>query len=186
MFQKDSPIDILPDEHAAHFFKFCPHCGSSTFSAVSPKEFICKKCGFNFFPNSAAAIACIVEDTLGRVMLVRRAHNPWKGMLDLPGGFVDPGESAEAALLREMKEELDADVQSYTYLCSSPNKYVFSGYQVQTTDLAFVCRLANADKLLAHDDINGVEWHDVEHLPLEEVPADSIRNILKYYQQTRK
>ncbi len=96
----------------------CPKCGGQTLHSVSPKEFRCG-CGFHFFQNVATAVmvAFCWQD---EVLVAVRARNPGKGLLDLPGGFVDPGESLEAALVRELQEELGLDVsaQPFTYLGS--------------------------------------------------------------------
>jgi len=186
MFKEAQSDTKLPQEHAIHFFKYCPHCGSDDFKAIGLKEFKCGKCGFNFFPNSAAAVACIIEDEAGHIMLTRRARDPWKGLLDLPGGFVDPGERAETAIRREIREELGVDVIDASFLCSFPNKYIFSGYQVQTTDMAFVCHLSDLKSIRPLDDIDGVEWFSRDQLPIDQVPAESIRNILNFYQYKNK
>lgn len=168
-------------EHMVNFFRYCPHCGSDRFVAVSFKEMKCRSCGFDYFPNAAAAVACIIVDDEGRIMLTRRARDPWKGKLDLPGGFVDPCESVESALKRELREELDVEVVRCKYLASYPNKYVFSGYEVNTTDLGFICKINHTDKIQAKDDISSIEWYLPEEIPFSEIPAPSIRNIINTY-----
>ncbi len=163
-----------------NFINFCPHCGSNLFEARSAREFLCGACGFNFFINASAAVAAIIVDNKGRVMLTRRARDPWKGKLDLPGGFVDPGESLEQALRRELKEELGVELTSLNYLCSFPNEYVFSGFKVRTTDAAFVCTIADTN-ISAHDDINEIIWTEPKNIDLNNIPATSIQNIIKHY-----
>ncbi len=172
---------MYPPEHPRRFLRHCPHCGSADFQAVTDKEFNCRTCSFRFFPNSAAAVAAIIVHD-GKIMLTRRAVEPWKGMLDLPGGFVDPGESAEEALSRELREELKANIISMRYIASAANRYIFSGYMVRTTDLAFQVEI-DTPNVQAHDDIDAIEWHDVNRIPLEQVAAESIRNILARYVQ---
>lgn len=162
------------------FLKFCPHCGSRSFEARSAKEFLCGACGFNFFVNSAAAVVAIIRDGEGRLLLTVRDREPWAGMLDLPGGFVDPGESVEEALRREVAEELGVRVVRTSYLCSAANEYVFSHYKVRTTDMAFVCQV---DSLPARgaDDVRGLVWLRPEEVDLEKIPATSIRQITERF-----
>lgn len=176
----------MSNEHAEtlpiNFLKYCPHCGSNRFAPRTSKEFVCGNCNFRFFTNSAAAVAAVIIDDSKRIMLTRRAVEPWRGMLDLPGGFVDPGEAAETALRRELHEELSAEIIDMHYICSFPNSYIFSGYMVATTDMAFECTIRTADNaLVAHDDIDAIEWFKPEELPFERIAAPSIRNILKHY-----
>lgn len=167
------------EAHAVNFLRHCPHCGSSAFEAISPKEFLCGDCGFNFFTNAACAVAVIITDKKGRMLLTLRAREPWKGMLDLPGGFVDPGETVEDAVRREMKEELGAEVTGMKYLCSYPNKYIFSGYEVSTIDLGFICELDDVSNLGCMDDVEGLVWYDLDEIPVDEIPGASIRNIVR-------
>lgn len=162
----------------AKFLRYCPHCGSASFRAVSPKEFKCDNCGFNFFTNSAAAVVAVIFDNEGRLLLTRRARNPFKGWLDLPGGFVDPGESAETALRRELMEELQTEVKSAKFLCSHPNEYIFSNYKIRTTDLGFICEMTHKPTKCA-DDVDALIWLHPAEINLDQIAFPSIRNIVQ-------
>lgn len=166
------------DTEPRNYLRFCPHCGSGSFASVNFKEFKCNDCGFDFFVNSAAAVVAVIFDSKGRILLTRRARNPYKGYLDLPGGFVDPGESAEEALRREIKEELCIDVESAEYLCSHPNEYIFSNYKVRTTDLAFICQV-NGIPTTCADDVSSFAWFSPKDIDLSEIAFGSIRKIVK-------
>lgn len=168
-------------EHISNFMHYCPHCGSNNFTPASNKEMRCADCGFQFFQNAATAVACIITDANGRILLTRRAFNPWKGMLDLPGGFVDPSETVENAVKRELNEELGTKVMQMKYICSFPNEYIFSNYLVYTVDLGFICEVDDVQALRAADDVDKLLWFYPSELPINQVAAPSIRNILKYY-----
>lgn len=163
------------------YIKYCPHCGSENFEQISDKEYLCHDCGFDFFTNSAAAVAALITDSRGYLLLTHRARNPWKGSLDLPGGFVDPDESIEEALAREIKEELGAKILSAKYFCSAPNRYMYSGLNVATADVAYLCTLEDASQIKAADDVASYEWIDPLTIDIENLPSSSMRQILKLY-----
>jgi len=165
--------------------KFCPKCGSNEFQFQGEKSFLCKQCGFHFFINSAAAVAGLIENEKGELMLTIRAFDPNKGMLDLPGGFVDPLESAEEAIIREIKEELNLNITQLEYLTSFPNEYVFSGYSVFTTDLAFICKVKGWENMHIKDDISDIQFFTLDNIPWDKITAPSIRQIIETYWQVR-
>ena len=68
-------------------------------------RFFCPDCDFVLYQNTAAATGCVIE-TDGKILLLVRGKEPSVGKLDLPGGFVDPGEGVLDGLLRELQEEL--------------------------------------------------------------------------------
>src|SRR5690606_1967208 len=108
----------------AEVFRHCPRCG-----ATEPVQFgnnvTCANpdCGFSFYLNPACAVGAVLVDPAGNLLFIRRAKNPSKGLLGLPGGFIDPGETAEAALTREIQEEIGLHVQELRFLASFPNEY---------------------------------------------------------------
>jgi len=80
-------------------FRHCPRCGASALERHSEKSVSCPACGFLFFFNIAAAVAALITDPEGRLLVTKRALDPAQGTLDLPGGFVDPHETAEEAFI---------------------------------------------------------------------------------------
>ncbi len=119
--------------------RYCPRCGAAALRAAGPKLWRCADCRFELYLNVATAVAAVIVDERERLLIVVRGEEPQKGMWDLPGGFVDPGESAEDALRREVAEELGAEITSMRFLCSYPNTYEYMGVRYATVDLGFVC-----------------------------------------------
>jgi mutator protein MutT len=165
----------MPETHHLKVIRYCPKCGSSMFAAVSDRSFSCSKCGFLFYVNSAAAVAALIFNEKGELLFSRRAVQPHIGKLDLPGGFVDPGESAEEALKRELNEELGMEVESLEYFYSAPNEYVFSGLKVLTLDIAYKVKPVSLKNLVARDDISGFEFIKPIEVDFDELPASSMQ-----------
>lgn len=169
------------DTHPLKVLKYCPKCGSVEFNKSGERSLKCAACGFHFFINSAAAVAALVTDDAGKLMLVTRGVEPNYGKLDLPGGFIDPMETAEDAVRRELKEELDLEVKSLKYLGSAPNEYVFSEYTVFTLDMAFQVTAQSVENLKPMDDILDYKFYSEEELDYDDVPAPSIKNFVRDY-----
>jgi len=163
--------------------KYCPRCGGDSFIFDGIKAFDCNKCHFTFYTNSAAAVAGIIVNSNNQILLTTRAYEPMKGFLDLPGGFVDPFESAEDAMVREIKEELNLEVINLRYLASFPNEYIFSGYSVYTTDLGFEVKVKNFDFIESKDDISGYIFIHPSEIDYSKIASDSISKILICYIQ---
>jgi ADP-ribose pyrophosphatase YjhB (NUDIX family) len=88
----------------------CPHCAEP-----AEQPLTCERCGWRWYANPKPAAGTLVErlapDGEPEVLLLRRAVEPGLGAWDLPAGYLDPGESAEDAALRETREEAGLDVQ---------------------------------------------------------------------------
>jgi NAD+ diphosphatase len=121
---------------AGAFFRFCPSCASPRLRSDRGRRWACPDCGFEYFHNVATAAGIVVEAE-GLVLLLERAREPAKGMLALPGGFVEPGEGAEDAALRECREELGWAPERIEFLASFPNVYRYRGMPYATCDLYF-------------------------------------------------
>lgn len=143
-------------KHPLHRFIYCPVCGNKSFVPINEKAKQCIKCRFIYYFNPSAAVACFIRDPEGKLLFVRRAKEPAKNTLDLPGGFVDMYETAEDAVLREVKEETNLDIAGIRYLFSIPNIYPYSGFDVHTVDLFFECMVADLDIAKADDDAEAI------------------------------
>ena len=159
-------------------FKICPACGADAVKPDSPKSVVCGACGFVYFFNAAAAAAAIITNSKNELLVVVRNRQPGKGQWDLPGGFVDPGESAEAALRREIKEELNLDITSMAYFCSAPNDYVYKGVTYPTVDMAFVCGVNDFSPLVAMDEVEGIVFIPIDQIDTGHFCFASTRTII--------
>jgi NAD+ diphosphatase len=167
------------ETHPSNHYRYCPRCSSQGLFNLHEMSFYCSSCGFHFFMNSAAAVTALIFNTEGKLLVTRRGVEPDIGKLDLPGGFVDPNEGIEQALLRELKEELDLVPDEFTYFTSFPNEYLFSGTIVHTVDMIFKCKVNNFDSLKYRDDITGVEFILPQMIDLNDFPFKSVKNVLK-------
>jgi 8-oxo-dGTP diphosphatase len=91
---------------------FCPRCGTpvtleNKFGKVRPA---CPACGWLHFADPKVAAAVLIEED-GRVLLVRRASDPFRGLWTLPAGFVDADEDPASAAARECLEETGLNVR---------------------------------------------------------------------------
>ena len=85
-------------------FQYCPSCGETGIS-YETNRFHCSLCGFIYYHNTAAATGCIIQAD-DKIVLLVRGREPGRGKLDLPGGFIDPGEGIFEGMHRELSEEL--------------------------------------------------------------------------------
>lgn len=167
--------------HPLDKFLFCPVCGSPRFAVNNFKSKHCAACGFTYYANPCSATAAFILDHDGHLLVARRAKEPARGTLDLVGGFVDMGETAEEGLFREIREESGLRVSEAEYLFSIPNRYLYSGMIIHTLDMFFRVQVPTGTPVQADDDAAELFW-----LPLSEVrPAlfglDSIRSAVARY-----
>jgi ADP-ribose pyrophosphatase YjhB (NUDIX family) len=115
-----------------------------------------------FFNCGAAAAAFIFHGS--HVIVCERAHEPAKGMLDFPGGFLEFDETAEDGLRREIREELHIEVEGLRYLASFPNDYRYAEVDYKTLDLFFVCSAPEIGGIMAADDVAGFSLERPERI----------------------
>jgi NADH pyrophosphatase NudC (nudix superfamily) len=162
-------------------WQYCPWCGAKSFCASHDNYMKCSTCNKIYYINASGAVACIIENPQGEILLTRRAFEPAKGMLDLPGGFISLDETAENAVRREVKEELNLDIESLQYIGSSPNRYLYGGMVYFTLDLGFKCLVTDFTNMRVADDVNGYEFLPPHRIDLLQISFPSIRNFLQMY-----
>ena len=93
--------------------RFCVRCGgaleSRLLKATEPERLVCPRCGFVHYMDPKVAVGTVITDDQRRIVLVKRAIEPGYGKWVFPGGFIDRGETVEAAALREAREECGLD-----------------------------------------------------------------------------
>ncbi|MDA3881658.1 MAG: NUDIX domain-containing protein [Bacteroidales bacterium] len=167
--------------HPHSVFNYCPSCGQQSFEKDSFKSQKCLVCGFVLYTNASTAVAAIITNRKGEILLTKRAFEPAQGMFDLPGGFVDPGETAEKALIREVHEELNLIIESYSYFSSFPNEYVYGGLLYYTLDMVFECKVTSLEQIIPADDVADFVFLPISKDLIEGVGLMSIKNILRAY-----
>ena len=160
---------------------YCPRCGSEQFKINGERSRHCSNCDLTYYANTSASTAAIIINSKGEVLLTTRAFNPAKGMLDLPGGFVDMNETAEDAIIREIKEELNIDIKNPQYLFSLPNEYEFSGITVHTLDLFFLVKIDDDITITANDDVASAQFFDLKHVNIEHIGLKSIKTAIEKF-----
>jgi NADH pyrophosphatase NudC (nudix superfamily) len=171
----------MQNTHPLKILKYCPKCSSPKFEISGERSLKCADCGFHFYINASAAVAALVTDGYGKLMLVTRGVEPDFGKLDLPGGFVDPGETVENAVIRELEEELGLKVKSLNYFGSAPNEYVFSAFTVFTIDLAFEVEAESLEDLHPKDDISDFKFYAENEFSYDDIPARSMKQFVKQF-----
>lgn len=169
--------------HYLDIFHFCPVCGSKQFVENDFKSKRCEDCGFVYYFNAAAAVACIIENDKGQLLMCRRACEPAKGTLDIVGGFVDPEESSTQAMVREMKEETGVDINEcdLQFLFSIPDVYQYSKLVVHSCDTFFKLTIKSDSVLKAQDDVAELMWITKEDINTNDIGLISIRQAVERY-----
>lgn len=162
-------------KHPLHLFGFCPVCGSNKFNINDFKSKRCEDCGFIFYFNPQAATVAIILNKKGELLVARRAKEPAKGTLDLPGGFADSFETGEEGVKREVLEETGLEVIDTEYLFSLPNIYTYCGFEEHTLDLFFLCKVKDETIPKANDDVEELHWIPLKEINPKEFGLESIR-----------
>lgn len=165
--------------------KYCPKCGQATLIWDGEKKWSCSKCDFSLFHNVAGAVAVVIKNG-GKILFTRRNQEPMKGKLDLPGGFVDPNESAETSCVREISEELNytLDISQLEYLASLPNVYRYKNIAYNTLDLFYEYETAekfSVDLDLA--EVSEIVWLELNDLNMDDLAFESQKIFLSDYRK---
>ncbi|HUR14696.1 MAG TPA: NAD(+) diphosphatase [Mycobacteriales bacterium] len=146
----------LTNWHAVH--PRCPRCGTPTDVVQGGAVRRCPSDGSEHFPRTDPAVIVLITDGADRCVLGRQATWP-PGRYSTLAGFVEPGESAEQAVVREVQEESGLRVRDVTYCASQPWPFPSS------LMLGFRAR-CDADAVPAAQDgeLEDVRWFDRDEL----------------------
>jgi 8-oxo-dGTP diphosphatase len=146
-----------PGDRAVRFP--CARCGRPVSRSVGedPRKIGCPRCRYLIYdyPRPCAGIVVLRGED---VLMLRRAHAPKRGWLDIPGGFMDAGENIEAAARRELREETGLAVGTLLPLGYHWDRYSLRGFgHFPTMNFYFLARWRRGEPVAA-DDAASAEW----------------------------
>ena len=137
--------------------QYCGRCGTPTQPKPDERVRVCPSCKLSAYPRVAPAIMALVRR--GRqILLARSPHFP-VGMYSALAGFVEPGESLEQCLQREVAEEVGVQIGNIRYFASQPWPFPHS------LMIAFVCEWLSGEVNPQETEIEDAKWFEVLQLP---------------------
>lgn len=140
-----------------HHHLFCGVCGKPTEIKNKHSERICPACGTHVYPQQAPAV--IMSVTRGDTILLARSPRFRNNLYSVLAGFVDPGESLEDAVKREVREECGIEVKNLRYFSSQswpfPNSLM----------IGFTAEYASGEIVIDEEEIVDAAWYRFDNLP---------------------
>jgi NAD+ diphosphatase len=137
--------------------QFCSRCGAPLRISTTERAKECPACGLLHFPRLSPAIIVLVER--GHELLVARSRHFLPGMYSVLAGFVEPGETLEEAVVREVREEVGLTVKDIQYFGSQPWPFPHS------LMIGFIATYAGGEITLDDTEIEDAGWFTVDSLP---------------------
>jgi ADP-ribose pyrophosphatase YjhB (NUDIX family) len=157
-------------------WRWCPRCGEALQRGDARVE--CPACRFVAYASSKATAGAIVEDEAGRILLARRAFEPFKGAWDIPGGFLEEGEHPLDGVRRELREETGLEVEPLEFLGVWMDRYGGDSTAEATLNLYWTARARGGEPAPA-DDVDDLRWFGADELPPpEELAFENVPLVL--------
>jgi NAD+ diphosphatase len=137
--------------------QFCGRCATPMRHRGGERARECPACGLVAYPRIAPAVMCLIRR--GREILLARSPHFAPGMYSALAGFVEPGESLEQCLAREVQEETGVRIVNPRYFASQPWPFPHS------LMIAFVADYAGGELRPAPDEIEDAQWFSIDALP---------------------
>ena len=150
--------------------QFCGTCGTPTATRENERVRVCPACGHSVYPRLAPAVMVLIRDGT-RLLLARSARFP-PNMYSALAGFVEPGETIEECIAREVLEEVGLQVKSLRYFRSQPWPFPHS------LMIAFFADYAGGDIVPQPEEIEDAQWFDVDALPGLPMPISISRWLI--------
>ena len=138
-------------------YRFCGQCGKPTIEMSGERAKLCKNCGLTNYPRlSPSIIVSVIKDQ--RILLARSDRFP-EGMYSVLAGFVEPGESLEECVQREIVEEVGIEVENIQYFGSQNWPFPHS------LMIGFTADYLRGEISIDNDEIVDAGWFSVQELP---------------------
>ena len=133
-------------------------------------------------PAVTVDVAVITTEQEPKVLLIQRGNEPYKGHWAFPGGFMDMDETTEQCAIRELEEETGLQISEVKQIGAYSK--VDRDPRGRTITVAYIARIANAEKVNGQDDAAKAEWFPINNLPPlafdhEDIMKDAIELLQK-------
>ncbi len=142
--------------HKEH--QFCGKCGTAMEARTTEMAKICPACGFVSFPRLSPAVIMSITRK-DSILLARAPHFP-PGMYSTLAGFVEPGETLEEAVQREVREEVNVRIGNIRYVASQPWPFPHS------IMIGFSADFVSGEIEVDNDELEDAQWFSVQDLPI--------------------
>jgi NAD+ diphosphatase len=157
---------------------YCGYCGAPTEKMIDPRAKICSKCRQLSFPRiSPAIIVAIIKDQ--QILLARNRNLP-ADLYTVIAGFVEPGETLEECLQREVHEEVGIMVKNIRYFTSQPWPFPDS------LMIAFTAEYAGGEIMVDGEEIIEAGWFTADNLPQIPGKISVARKLIDWFVDNHK
>lgn len=161
---------------------FCHLCATKL-EQKSEHVWCCPGCGNTFYGNPKPCTDIALFNDKGEMLICKRAKNPYKGKYDLPGGFIDLGDTVESGLLREIKEELGLSPEQFTapvYVSSRKDEYPFGDEVHDNIVMMFMAQITDSNAVIKpQDDVAEAVFVSEEQLDTYDIVAAEHLRLMK-------
>lgn len=183
-------FDVFPEElfrlagRAFHIMdwdrthQYCGKCGTPTTTSATERAKVCPTCGLTAYPRiSPAVIVAVIKD---RDILLAHSKRFVNDMYSVLAGFVEPGETFEDCVHREIREEVGIDVTDIRYFGSQPWPFPNS------LMVGFTARYAGGEITVDGVEINDAAWFSASRLPRIPGKISISRALIDWFIETYK
>ena len=157
--------------------QYCSRCGTQMENKIDERAKLCPSCGFVNYPRISPAI--IVAITRGREILLAQGSSFQADFYSVLAGFVEPGETFEECVQREVGEEVGLKVKNIKYFGSQPWPFPDS------LMVGFTAEYASGDLTIDKKEILDARWFTVEQLPPIPGIGSIARRLIDWFVQTK-
>lgn len=157
--------------------QYCGHCATPTTQLSHERAKRCPKCGLVNYPRLSPAIIVLISR--GEELLLARAHRFPAGMYSILAGFVEPGESLEETVVREVREEVGIEVKEVRYFGSQPWPFPNS------LMIGFTATYASGEIAIEPQELADAAWFSKHNLPQIPPKLSIARKLIDWFVSTK-
>jgi len=154
-------------------YKFCGRCGTEMKTRKTELAKSCPTCGFISFPRISPAV--IMSIVRGKEILLARSPRFPAGMYSTLAGFVEPGETLEETVVREVQEEVNIAIRDINYIASQPWPFPHS------LMIGFSAHYASGDIQIDNNEIEDAQWFTRENMPRLPTRMSIARHLIELF-----